>query len=83
MQALLQQLEAAWDECTCAGAALFSDFSLSSLQATKPRLSPARGAMGLRAWKCGSAMLQWRSLGRPLGLPSSLFKLLQEFTPVL
>ena len=80
MKALFQQLEAAWDECTCAGAALFSDFSLSSLQATKPRLSPAHVAMGLRAWKCNVTVAKFRG---PLGLSSSLFKLLQKFTPVL
>ena len=32
VQAVLQQLEAVWDECTCAGAALLATFSLSSLQ---------------------------------------------------
>ena len=32
VQAVLQQLEAVWDECTCAGAALLATFSLSSLR---------------------------------------------------
>ena len=50
VQAVLQQLEAAWDERTCAGAALLATFSLSSLRVLASLLSLTRGATGRRAW---------------------------------
>ena len=50
VQAVLKQLEVAWDERTCAGAALLATFSLSSLRVLASLLSLTRGATGRRAW---------------------------------